>query len=79
MCEQADEWVVALFDFPGQTADDLSFKKGALIRVMEHVDAEWCRGRLEDREGLYPAAFTDPCQCMSHTFMPKKKQRCAAL
>uniref|UniRef100_A0A3Q2ZMJ4 SH3 domain-containing protein n=1 Tax=Kryptolebias marmoratus TaxID=37003 RepID=A0A3Q2ZMJ4_KRYMA len=61
------EWVEALFDFPGQTAEDLSFHKGALVRVLEHVDAEWRRGRLEGREGLYPAAFTQPCQSMKHS------------
>lgn len=59
---EAKEWAVALFDFPGQTAEDLSFHKGALIQVTEHIDAEWRRGRLEGREGLYPAAFTQPCQ-----------------
>lgn len=59
---EAEEWAVALFDFPGQTAEDLSFHKGALIRVTEHIDSEWRRGRLEGKEGLYPAAFTRPCQ-----------------
>lgn len=58
---ETEEWAVALFDFPGQTADDLSFHKGALIRVLEHVDCEWRRGRVEQREGLYPAAFTQAC------------------
>lgn len=66
MCFQAEEWAVALFDFPGQTAEDLSFHKGALIRVTEHIDAEWRRGRLEGREGLYPAAFTLPHQGTTH-------------
>lgn len=60
--QQAEEWAVALFDFPGQTAEDLSFHKGAMILVTEHIDAEWRRGRLDGREGLYPAAFTQPCQ-----------------
>ncbi|XP_067379730.1 SH3 domain-containing protein 19-like isoform X2 [Channa argus] len=59
---KAGEWVVALFDFPGQTPEDLSFQKGAMIHVTEHIDAEWRRGRLDGREGLYPAAFTQPCQ-----------------
>ncbi|XP_054656328.1 SH3 domain-containing protein 19 [Dunckerocampus dactyliophorus] len=59
---QVDEWVVALFDFPAQTAEDLSFHKGALIQVTQHVDLEWRRGRLDGREGLYPAAFTQACQ-----------------
>ncbi|KAM7366565.1 hypothetical protein PAMP_015998 [Pampus punctatissimus] len=57
-----EEWAVALFDFPGQTAEDLSFHKGALIRVTEHIDTDWRRGRVEGKEGLYPAAFTQPCQ-----------------
>ncbi|KAM9335759.1 uncharacterized protein ABDE67_020764 [Symphorus nematophorus] len=59
---ETKEWAVALFDFPGQTAEDLSFHKGALIQVLEHIDAEWRRGRLEGKEGLYPAAFTQACQ-----------------
>uniref|UniRef100_A0A087YJU4 SH3 domain containing 19 n=1 Tax=Poecilia formosa TaxID=48698 RepID=A0A087YJU4_POEFO len=62
-----DEWVVALFDFPGQTAEDLSFQKGALIQVTEHVDAEWRRGRLDGREGLFPAAFTQLSQAQPIT------------
>ncbi|KAM4713768.1 uncharacterized protein FYW61_018916 [Anableps anableps] len=65
-----EEWVVALFDFPGQTAEDLSFQKGALIQVAEHVDTEWRRGRLDGREGLYPAAFTQPCQAQPITGQP---------
>ncbi|XP_051934374.1 SH3 domain-containing protein 19-like isoform X2 [Hippocampus zosterae] len=59
---EVEEWAVALFDFPGQTAEDLCFHKGAYIQVTEHVDADWRRGRLDGREGLYPAAFTQPCK-----------------
>lgn len=70
VCLQVEEWAVALFDFPGQTADDLSFHKGALIQVIEHIDAEWRRGRLEGRDGLYPAAFTQPCPGTTHTHIP---------
>ncbi|KAF7229701.1 transcript variant X1 [Nothobranchius furzeri] len=61
------EWAVALFDFPGQTTEDLPFHKGALIQVLEHIDAEWRRGRLEGREGLYPVAFTRPSQAQPIT------------
>ncbi|XP_067118064.1 LOW QUALITY PROTEIN: SH3 domain-containing protein 19-like [Osmerus mordax] len=56
--DEGEGWEVALFDFPGQTADDLSFLKGALITVTQRVDAAWSRGRLGSREGLYPSAFT---------------------
>lgn len=65
---QAQEWAVALYDFPGQTAEDLSFHKGAIIQVLGHVDAEWRRGRLEGREGLYPVAFTQPCAGTVHAY-----------
>ncbi|CAG5929429.1 unnamed protein product [Menidia menidia] len=64
---EAEEWVVALFDFPGQTEEDLSFHKGALIHVTEHIDAEWRKGKLEGRAGLFPAAFTQPSQAPSDT------------
>ncbi|KAL6118324.1 uncharacterized protein ACO6RY_03143 [Pungitius sinensis] len=63
----SEEWAEALFDFPAQTADDLSFHKGALIQVMEHLDPQWRRGRLEGREGIYPAAFTQRCQAQPIT------------
>ncbi|KAK7909986.1 hypothetical protein WMY93_014670 [Mugilogobius chulae] len=62
-----EEWAVAVFDFPGQTAEDLSFQKGALIRVLAHINTEWRRGRVEDREGLYPAAFTQPTKAQPIT------------
>lgn len=61
------QWAEALYDFPAQTADDLSFHKGALIQVTEHLDPQWRRGRLEGREGIYPAAFTQRCQGNTHT------------
>ena len=41
--------------------------RGALIRVIKHIDTEWRRGRLEGREGSYPAAFTQPHQGTTHT------------
>ncbi|CAL8241314.1 unnamed protein product [Merluccius merluccius] len=59
-CGQEDEWALAVFNFPGQTLGDLSFQQGALIRVLQHVDSDWNRGRVDDREGLYPVAFTQP-------------------
>ncbi|CAL8326094.1 unnamed protein product [Lota lota] len=58
--EKQEEWALAMFNFPGQTVDDLSFQQGALIRVLQHIDSDWRRGRVEDREGLYPVAFTEP-------------------
>ncbi|KAM3864791.1 SH3 domain-containing protein 19 [Diretmus argenteus] len=52
------EWVVALYDFSGQ-AGDLSFQQGDCILITQHIDAEWCSGRLNGREGIFPSAFVE--------------------
>ncbi|KAJ8262149.1 hypothetical protein GJAV_G00163000 [Gymnothorax javanicus] len=52
-----EEWALAMYDFAGQTDEDLSFKQGARIMITEHVDSEWCCGRLDGKEGLFPKAF----------------------
>ncbi|XP_055764948.1 SH3 domain-containing protein 19-like [Salvelinus fontinalis] len=53
------EWAVALYDFVGQAEDELSFQQGDRILVTQHVDAEWCSGRLNGREGFFPTAFVE--------------------
>ena len=49
--------VKALFDFKPQEENELEFRKGDLIDVVEKDDANWWRGRLGDREGLFPANY----------------------
>ncbi|CAJ1052509.1 SH3 domain-containing protein 19 isoform X1 [Xyrichtys novacula] len=53
------EWVVALYDFAGNSEGDLSFQKGDRILITQHMDAEWSCGRLNDREGIFPRAFVE--------------------
>lgn len=53
------QWAVALYDFVGQTDEDLSIQEGDHILVLHHVDADWCSGRLNHREGLFPRAFVE--------------------
>ncbi|XP_021563895.1 SH3 domain-containing protein 19 [Carlito syrichta] len=55
------EWCEALHSFTAETSGDLSFKRGDRILILEHLDSDWCRGRLQDREGVFPAAFVRPC------------------
>lgn len=54
---QAVFTVKALFDFKPQEENELEFKKGEIIEVVEKDDANWWRGRLGDREGLFPANY----------------------
>ncbi|XP_066891756.1 SH3 domain-containing protein 19 isoform X11 [Kogia breviceps] len=55
------EWCEALHSFTAETSDDLSFKRGDQILIMERVDSDWYKGRLRDREGIFPAVFVRPC------------------
>ncbi|XP_068607322.1 SH3 domain-containing protein 19, partial [Brachionichthys hirsutus] len=51
------EWVEALYDFAGNADGDLSFRRGDLILISKHIDAEWSSGRLDGVEGIFPTAF----------------------
>ncbi|KAM6269736.1 LOW QUALITY PROTEIN: SH3 domain-containing protein 19 [Porphyrio hochstetteri] len=55
------DWCEALHDFTAETKDDLSFKKGDYIQILEQVDSEWYRGRLNEKEGIFPAVFVQTC------------------
>ena len=46
----------AMFDFPGQEDGDLSFKEGDRIELLSS-DNEWLRGKLNGKEGIFPATF----------------------
>ncbi|KAL7855843.1 hypothetical protein AOLI_G00194470 [Acnodon oligacanthus] len=51
------EWVEALYDFTAETEDELPFVQGDMILVTKHLDVEWCSGRLNGREGIFPTTF----------------------
>ncbi|XP_071470720.1 SH3 domain-containing protein 19 isoform X3 [Marmota flaviventris] len=55
------EWCRALHSFTAETSEDLSFKRGDRILILERLDSDWYRGRLNDREGIFPAVFVQPC------------------
>ncbi|XP_033615844.1 SH3 domain-containing protein 19 [Fukomys damarensis] len=55
------EWCRALHSFTAETSDDLSFKRGDRILILERLDSDWYRGRLRDKEGTFPAVFVQPC------------------
>ena len=48
--------VRAIYDFEGgQGPDELPFVKGDVISVLETVYADWWRGELRGRRGIFPA------------------------
>ncbi|GAB1287663.1 SH3 domain-containing protein 19 [Apodemus speciosus] len=55
------EWCKALHSFTAETSEDLPFQRGDRIMILERLDPDWYRGRLHDREGIFPAVFVQPC------------------
>lgn len=56
-----EEWVVAHYDFAGNSDGDLSFQQGDYILITQHIDSDWSSGRLRGREGIFPRAFVQGC------------------
>jgi hypothetical protein len=55
------EVVVALYDFTGEQATDLTFKKGDRITVTKKTPNrnDWWTGRCNGCEGSFPANYTE--------------------
>ena len=49
----------ALFDFDGETSEDLSFKEGDHIELIEQIDSDWLKGKARGKVGMFPASFVD--------------------
>ena len=50
--------VVALFDFEANNDNELSFKAGDVIEMLEEGDnSGWCKGRKAGNVGFYPATY----------------------
>ncbi len=47
---------IAIFDFEGQEGA-LSFVEHELIETPEKVDDDWMKGRIGEREGIFPSSF----------------------
>lgn len=55
------QWCEALYDFKAEAADDLAFKRGDQILILEQIDSEWYKGKLNGLEGIFPSAFVRVC------------------
>ncbi|XP_036097572.1 SH3 domain-containing protein 19 isoform X1 [Molossus molossus] len=64
------EWCEALHSFMAETSDDLPFRRGERILILERLDSDWYKGRLRDREGIFPAVFVRPCPADGKSMSP---------
>ncbi|KAJ7990272.1 hypothetical protein DPEC_G00298600 [Dallia pectoralis] len=55
-----DEFVRALFDFPGNDDEDLPFRKGDVLRVLEKPEEQWWNAQnMEGRAGMIPVPYVE--------------------
>lgn len=62
------EYVRALFDFPGNDDEDLPFRKGDVLRVLEKTEEQWWSAQNADgRKGLIPVPYVEKYRPASPT------------
>lgn len=62
------EFVRALFDFPGNDEEDLPFRKGDILRVLEKPEDQWWNAAtLEGRAGMIPVPYVEKYRPASPT------------
>ncbi|MCI4394344.1 hypothetical protein PGIGA_G00167520 [Pangasianodon gigas] len=62
------EYVRALFDFPGNDDEDLPFRKGEVLRVLEKTEEQWWSAQNADgRKGLIPVPYVEKYRPASPT------------
>ncbi|XP_058833477.1 uncharacterized protein LOC131691248 isoform X5 [Topomyia yanbarensis] len=65
----------ALYNFQGQSARELSFKKGDIIYLRRQVDKNWYEGEHNAMVGLLPANYIEILPRDGAKPLPKKPQR----
>ncbi|KAJ3299785.1 hypothetical protein HK104_007063 [Borealophlyctis nickersoniae] len=49
--------VIAVSDFDAVEEEDLAFRTGDIITVLEDVDENWYKGELRGRKGIFPKSY----------------------
>ncbi|XP_016414065.1 adapter molecule crk-like [Sinocyclocheilus rhinocerous] len=63
-----EEYVRALFDFPGNDDEDLPFRKGDILRVLEKPEEQWWNAQnSEGRAGMIPVPYVEKYRPASPT------------
>lgn len=60
----------ALFDFTGQNADEISFKTGDVIAVIDEIDKGWWLGEAHSKRGIFPVNYTEEYDLHSQPLPP---------
>ncbi|XP_064482216.1 uncharacterized protein LOC135394998 isoform X1 [Ornithodoros turicata] len=52
-----EQYCTALYNFVGESPDELTIHKGDVIRILGTLDGNWIMGTLDSRKGMFPANF----------------------
>lgn len=58
----------ALYNFVGQSARELTFRKGDIIHIRRQIDKNWYEGELNAMIGLFPANYVEVNKFKSSKF-----------
>ncbi|CEG71921.1 hypothetical protein RMATCC62417_07567 [Rhizopus microsporus] len=56
---KSEKYRKASFDFNGQNDDEISFKAGDLITVIDEIDKGWWVGEAHGKRGIFPVNYTE--------------------
>ncbi|KAF6040811.1 SH3D19 [Bugula neritina] len=65
---------LAKYTFAGETKMDLEFKEGDTIELLEKVDVDWFKGKIGQKEGLFPAAYVEIIEDIAESAIPAKAE-----
>ena len=54
--------VVAKHEYTGTAEGDLNFVAGERIEVLKETASGWWKGKIGDRQGVFPVNFTMPAE-----------------
>lgn len=60
LSQQRVRWARALYDFEALEDDELGFRCGEVVEVLDSSNAYWWTGRLHNKLGLFPANYVAP-------------------
>ena len=61
-------YAVALYDFVPQFENELGFRKGDMIFLLQHVDHDWLEGEMDGVKGILPSSYVSiVVDCMINT------------
>ena len=50
-------YAVALYDFVPQFENELGFRKGDMVFLLQHVDHDWLEGEMDGEKGILPSSY----------------------